>query len=62
MDNASLGSRGGNAESEEAVPCRPVLKITRSVLIGYENSLLYLILEPLTRTAFCSVLLEVDPF
>ena len=30
----------------------PVLKITRSVLTGYENSLLYLIPQPLTRNAF----------
>jgi hypothetical protein len=38
------------------------LKITRSVLTGYENSLLYLIPQPLTRNAFCCVLIEVDPF
>jgi len=39
----------------ERVIFRPlVLKITRSVLTGYENSLLYLIHQPLTRNAFWS--------
>jgi hypothetical protein len=30
----------------------PVLKITGSIPTGYENSLLYLICQPLTRRAF----------
>jgi hypothetical protein len=42
--------------------CRPpVLKITRSVLTGYENSLLYMILQPLTRNGLCRVLIDFDP-
>jgi hypothetical protein len=40
----------------------PVLKITRSVLTGYGNSLLYLILQPLTRNGFGRILIEADPF
>jgi hypothetical protein len=50
-----LWDKNGGSEWESNPPatCRPaVLKITRSVLIGYENSLLYLILQPLTRTEF----------
>ena len=40
----------------------PVLKITTSVLTGFENFLSYLILQLHTSTAFCSVLVEFDPF
>jgi hypothetical protein len=35
----------------------PVLKITRDVLIRYENSLLYLILQPFTKSLLCLVLI-----
>ena len=48
LDSAPLGHRG-DVDSEE-VPCLPVLKITQYVLTGSENSLLYLIFQPLTRT------------
>ena len=49
MDNASLGSQGGDAE---AVHCPPVLKITQCVLIRLENFLFYLILQGLLKFAF----------
>jgi hypothetical protein len=49
MDNASLGSQGGDAE---AVHCPPVLKITQCVLIRLENFLFYLILQGLPKFAF----------
>jgi hypothetical protein len=39
-----------------------VLKITKGVVIGHENSLLYLILQPLTRNVFRSILFDFDPF
>jgi len=38
----------------------PVLKITYHVLTGYENSLLYLILQGLSRATFGSVLIDID--
>jgi hypothetical protein len=31
------------------------------LLTGYENSLLYMIFQPLTRNVFC-VLIDCDPF
>jgi len=46
---------------------QPVLKITRSVLIGHENSLLYLIPQPLTKdyvlqsSARCRPVLSMGP-
>jgi hypothetical protein len=40
----------------------PVLKIIQRVLIRYENSLLYLILQSFTRTEFCRVLIDIVPF
>jgi len=52
MDNASLGSQGGDAE---AVHCPPVLKITQRVLIRLENFLFYLILKGFPNLRF-------DPF
>jgi hypothetical protein len=37
----------------DRIACHPpVLKITQCALTRYENSLLYLILQPLTRNAF----------
>jgi hypothetical protein len=39
----------------------PFLKITRSVLTSYENSLLYLIPKPLTRNSFWPVVIEFHP-
>ena len=47
-------------QPEEAVPCPPVLKITHCVLIRLENSLLYMILQGLSRMTFCPVLMPVD--
>jgi hypothetical protein len=47
----------------DRIACHPpVLKITYGVLIGYENSLLYLILQPFTRDTFRRVLIDVAPF
>ena len=40
----------------------PVLKITQCVLNGLENSLLYMILQRLSRIAFGPVLIPDDPF
>jgi hypothetical protein len=40
----------------------PVLKITWSVLNGYENFLMYLILQPFTRNEFCLVLIGFEQF
>jgi hypothetical protein len=40
----------------------PVLKIIQCVLIGYENALLYLIIQPLTSTEFCCFLTYFGPF
>ena len=40
----------------------PVLKNTRSVLIGYENFLLYLILQPLTSETLCRVVIGMVAF
>ena len=51
MDNASLRGRGGDAELKRR-RCPPALKITQCVLIGLENSLLYMILQGLSRTPF----------
>jgi len=39
----------------------PVLRITKRVLTGYENSLLYLILQSLTGNGLLFVLSEVNP-
>ena len=59
MDNASLGSQGGDAE---AVHCPPVLKITQCVLIRLENFLFYLILQGLPKFAFGPVLTGFDAY
>jgi hypothetical protein len=61
MDTASLGSRGRDADLK-AAPCPRVLKITQCVLIGFQNPLLYVILQGLSRMAFLRVLITVDPF
>jgi hypothetical protein len=39
----------------------PVLKITKCVPTHYENSILYLILQPLTTNTFCRVLINLEP-
>jgi hypothetical protein len=45
--------RVGVEPTDDGVTRRPpVLKITMSVPTGYENSLLYLILQPLTKNSF----------
>jgi len=44
----------------DGVTRRPtVLKITRCVLTGYENSLLYLICQPVTNPAIGGVLIAI---
>jgi hypothetical protein len=50
METALLGSRGGDADLKGR--CPPVLKIIQCVLIGLENSLLYMILQGLSRMTF----------
>ena len=44
----------------DGVTRRPtVLKITRSVLTCYENSLLYLIFQPVTNPAIGGILIDI---
>jgi len=49
---------GGRTHQRRIARRSPGWKITQCVLTRYENSLLYLILQPLTRTEFLSALIE----
>jgi hypothetical protein len=55
-----LAERVGVEPTGDRKTCRPpVLKITRSVLTRYENSLIYLICQPVTNPAIRVVLSKI---